>query len=346
MEDEDLEELRKDLGWVVDVPLFIDDKRVSSLYDITVEPVFSPYRKEEVAGQDEEENQSQVHASGNANLTVKTNSFFDFIGGGEVGVDGGLEYDKQNREQEIISYEAVRTPQRQLAQVLLKYRYSDITSDGPEDGNRRYEYVEDVSEFEWDDVTRDKSSPRDLLVLELPGSPQIHDEDGEWYGNYRTTLVPTAAEFEGGEVVPIYPKLESDFEKPPRYPQRDLVWNELGKYYERKCDEYSIGQKVGGNLRAARNAYWQWFYENFNAKDATRTIEEVAADNGRMRWIDFRLPVSEDGQTLHLHISAREQYDTGTFAYNFVKRGYKHGLILVGTLKSEPDMDVLAIYER
>jgi hypothetical protein len=39
-------------------------------------------------------------------------------------------------------------------------------------------------------------------------------------------------------------------------------------------------------------------------------------------------------------------YDTGTFAYNFIKRGYKHGIRLVGTLKSEPDMNVLAIYEK
>ena len=29
-----------------------------------------------------------------------------------------------------------------------------------------------------------------------------------------------------------------------------------------------------------------------------------------------------------------------------IKRGYKHGIRLVGTLKSEPDMNVLAIYER
>ena len=40
------------------------------------------------------------------------------------------------------------------------------------------------------------------------------------------------------------------------------------------------------------------------------------------------------------------RFSLGYFAYNFIKRGFKHGLRLVGTLKSEPDMNVLAIYEK
>lgn len=75
-------------------------------------------------------------------------------------------------------------------------------------------------------------------------------------------------------------------------------------------------------------------------------VEEAAAENGRIRWIDYRVPLTEDGDTLHLHLCPSGNYDTGTFAYNFVKRGYKHGLRLVGTLKSEPDMNVLAIYDK
>lgn len=346
MTDKDIYELQKDFGWLIDIPLFIDAHRVASLYDITVEPVFSPYRKEEVAGQEDEETDRQFRASGNAELTLETNSFLDLIGDAGVDISGDINYEGQDREQQVIAYEYASTPQRQLAQILLKYRSSNITSDGSEYDNRTYKYVEDVSGFDWDDIDRDKTSPRDLVALQLPGSPEIHDENVELNGDYRTTLVPTAAEFEDGEVVPIYPKLESDSEKPPRYPQRELVWNELGKYYERESDEYSEGEEVGDDLRAARKTYWQWFRDNFDSKSTTQTIEEVAADHGSIRWIDFRLPVSEDGQTLHLHLSARERYDTGTFAYNFVKRGYKHGLILVGTLKSEPDMDVLAVYER
>ncbi len=75
-------------------------------------------------------------------------------------------------------------------------------------------------------------------------------------------------------------------------------------------------------------------------------VEAAASTNGRIRWIDYRLPLTDEGDTLHLHICSASKYDAGVFGYNFIKRGYKHGLRIVGTLKSEPDMNVLAIYER
>jgi hypothetical protein len=52
------------------------------------------------------------------------------------------------------------------------------------------------------------------------------------------------------------------------------------------------------------------------------------------------------GDTLHLQVCPSGKFDTGTFAYNSIKRAYKHALQLVGTLKSDPDMDVLAIYDK
>jgi hypothetical protein len=75
-------------------------------------------------------------------------------------------------------------------------------------------------------------------------------------------------------------------------------------------------------------------------------VEAAATQHGRIHWIDYRLPLTQDGDTLHLHICPAGKYDTGVFAYNFIKRGFKHGARLVGTLKSEPDMNVLAIYEK
>lgn len=65
-----------------------------------------------------------------------------------------------------------------------------------------------------------------------------------------------------------------------------------------------------------------------------------------MLWIDYRVPLGPGMPYLHLHISGRGQYHTGTFAYQLVKRGFKHGLRIVGTMKSEPAMNVLAIFER
>ena len=79
---------------------------------------------------------------------------------------------------------------------------------------------------------------------------------------------------------------------------------------------------------------------------AGRATNAAASANGRISWIDYRVPLTEEGDTLHLHACPADKYNTGDFAYNLVKRGFKHGLRLVGTLKSEPDMNVLAIYER
>jgi hypothetical protein len=49
--------------------------------------------------------------------------------------------------------------------------------------------------------------------------------------------------------------------------------------------------------------------------------------------------------TLHLDVSARGDYDTGVFAYNFIRRGERYGLRIVGSLKSKPALNVLAAYE-
>ena len=94
-----------------------------------------------------------------------------------------------------------------------------------------------------------------------------------------------------------------------------------------------------------RKKYWAWFGENFNATQAMIAVEKVA-EGGRIRWIDYRVPLTFEGDSLHLHFCPEGRYDTGVFAYNLVKRGFKHGLRLVGPLKSEPDMNVLVVYEK
>ena len=49
--------------------------------------------------------------------------------------------------------------------------------------------------------------------------------------------------------------------------------------------------------------------------------------------------------TRHLDVSARGDYDTGVFAYNFIRRGERYWLRIVGSLKSKPALNVLAAYE-
>jgi len=124
----------------------------------------------------------------------------------------------------------------------------------------------------------------------------------------------------------ICPLKGRDDSKPPSYPDR-------------------IGS-TPQELRTERREYWRWFDTNFSATQAMIAVEEASREHGRIQWIDYRVPVTTEGDTLHLHVCPEGKFDTGVFAYNFIKRGYKHGLRLVGTLKSEPDMNVLAIYER
>lgn len=122
-------------------------------------------------------------------------------------------------------------------------------------------------------------------------------------------------------------RLAENGERPPKYP-------------EGKKDQ------TAEELREGRKKYWQWFNTNYNATTAMSEIEKSATQHGRIRWIDYRLPLNDEGDSLHLHVRPSGKYDTGDLAYNFVKRGYKPGIRIVGTLKSEPDMNVLAIYEK
>ncbi|MBX3418335.1 MAG: hypothetical protein KF851_12085 [Pirellulaceae bacterium] len=89
--------------------------------------------------------------------------------------------------------------------------------------------------------------------------------------------------------------------------------------------------------------YWQQIGETFEVQAALQAVEEKA---GNIQVIDFRVLVGETGETLHLQFSPRGRYPKITFAYNLIRRAYTHGLRLVGTLRTEPDMKVLAVYEK
>ena len=164
-------------------------------------------------------------------------------------------------------------------------------------------------------------------VLDLPGLEQAKERQLP-----TTKLIPMAAEFENGDIDPLYieliKRLGGGTSEPPKKPANTDIDEDVRNNYWRE--------------------YWGWFNDKFNAQKAIEVIEEAAGGaRRRIRWIAYRAPMGvEDSPPLHLHISPAGNYDTGVFAYNFIKRGYKHGVRLVGTLKSEPDMNVLAIYEK
>lgn len=160
-----------------------------------------------------------------------------------------------------------------------------------------------------DDILR---TPRMLAFIDFPP---------------RTQFQPMAGELNDGQVRTFFDVLVDKFKSdggtlPVRYP--DDPYTEKGK--------------------KDRDAYWQWFRQYWSANKAIQVIESVIGSGGRPRWIDYRVPVGEE--TLHLHVVGHGEVDTGVFAYNLVKRGWKHGLRVVGSMRSEPDLNVLAIYEK
>jgi hypothetical protein len=156
-----------------------------------------------------------------------------------------------------------------------------------------------------------RQTPRAMILLELSEGCK---------------LIPAAVELNDGTVKPLFEDLAKGF----------------GKKASSKAPDYP-----GSHAPVAkRNEYWRWFAENFDDRIALDTVEDTV-EGKKIQWIAFRVSYGNDaGPFLHLTLAPRGNYDTGVFGYNFINRGTKHGLRIVGTLKSEPDIDVLAIFER
>jgi hypothetical protein len=303
---------------------------VERFYDAVVKPESKVGKTTlEITDQTIKRLEGAVHLG--AQVSVKPNdlfkaiaSFFPFLsveakGDMKAGGKGGRENTK--KDSQTVELFPIETPQRQLVQLALHYVINH-----PE----RLSLVGNPADEKWRAPATIQGVPRQLVFLNVPGQEEAHQS-----GQPETKLIPTAAEFSDGKVVPLYINLrKKNGERPPRYP-------EIGDRSE-SGDLYETAEA----LQKGRKEYWQWFDENFSAQQAVEVVEETTFAHGRVLWIDYRLPIAQDGSTLHLHICPSGNYDTGVFAYNFIKRGLKHGLRLIGTLKSEPDMNVMAIYEK
>jgi hypothetical protein len=302
------------LHWLADAPLFIDADQIGRFYDAVVRP-----EHREAATTVEITESTAKNLSGELGLTAEVQPsdlleklatflpFLKFRLGAQA--KGQVSREKSAKESVTIEMYAIETPQRQLEHLTLHYLLNH---------RERLFLVDDPSSGKWRDSSEISRVPRAVTFLDLPGQ----DTTGE----RGTKLIPTAAEFGDGQIELIFKTLcREDGQRPPQYPEKPTA---------------------GKALQELRREYWQWFHGSYNATQAMIAVEEAANKHGRIRWIDYRLPLTDEGDTLHLHVSPAGQYDTGVFAYNFIKRGYKHGLRIVGTLRSEPDMNVLAIYEK
>ncbi len=290
------QQIPKELLWLLDAPLFIDEVLIEAFYDAILRP--------------ELDATALQLSSGVSNEFGGGLSFGALVPG--LGISASASTTRTHGES--TGYRVVSNPYRHLLSLALHY-HKNVP-----DRMRTATYIEIGGTYQaaendqpvWYDEPFISAVPRALLFIDLPPG---------------TKFIPAAAEVASADVYQLFEKIAEKFAsrshtKAPPYPGG--------------APEYADD----------RRKYWEWFSEHFNETIAMVTVEEEV--KGRpLNWIAYRVVLPGVGEPfLHLWVAGRGRFDTGTFAYNFVKRGFKHGLRIVGTLKSEPDLNVLAVFEK
>jgi hypothetical protein len=304
------------LAWLADAPLFIDGDQIERFYDAVVRPSSREESRKLIFTQ---ESMSELAGKGTLEAGLELSEFGSLVSGLfglKPSLTASLEGDlsKQDKKGQTIEITItdIDTPQRQL--VLLVLHYISLH-------RSRLFLARNTPVPEWSEPKLISAVPRGLVFIDLPGKPESAQRSLP-----QTKLIPMAAEFKDGKFELFFKKIRGkNGDEPPPFSSGILDAKEqLRKYHE----------------------YWQWFDTNFNPRKLIEIVEEASTANGRIQWIDYRLALSAEGHTLHLHLAANGLYDAGVFAYNFINRGFSHGLRIVGTLKSGPDINVLAVYEK
>jgi hypothetical protein len=295
------------LAWLADAPLFLDSQQVTAFYDAVVLP---ETQEGKITLSTKSLESATTTSKDGKTVGLEIGGLLKFFSlKGAISTEKGFGSVSSGEAGKTIELHPVSTPHRQLLHLALHYALEI-----PE----RLLIVSKPDINEWRESAWISAVPRGLVFVDFPPGSKF---------------IPVAAELSGGKVSLYYDRTK---EGAPPYPEASSELNDNGK------------------LQALRREYWQWHIANFSALGATSLVEQEAAKQiddkvggtGRLRWIDYRTPVNDAGDTVHLHVSGRESYDTGVFAYNLIKRGATHGLRVVGTMKSGPDMNVLAIFER
>ncbi len=296
--------------WLFDAPLFIDDLQIKSLYYALALPEYS---EESVTIATKELCVSKWNTDGQLEVSTGTGALLAELLASinaKVTAKAGFGREKTRGSEKTIKLNPVDSAERRLLNLSAHYaaKFSDHVWN-----------VRGLQHVEWlGSATYSASGPKPLVFLDV-------DPD--------TPIVPMAAELSEGKVVLFFDKIKealqsSDVGPVPDYPRDGNA---------QKMDEY-----------------WSWFdkakpYGFHSSYKLKGVVEDVIGANGRPRWIDCRVPLGPPGQqheSLHLNIRGRQNYDTGDFAYRLVHRARKHGFRVVGTLKSGPALNVLALYEK
>lgn len=316
--------------FLADTPLFVDNSLVNRLYDA----VFRP--EVELASQsDATTSEVAAKVAGGAKATVEIQAkvpplltlFGLDVANAKAGLEGSLSGEGSGRRASTgtNNYLAVKSTERNLEKIVSLYaqKYgrrlfwvgSDLT-----EGRSLEEPSQPQS---WEDMGRElgKPGPRPLVVLDLEKGASLMPMFGELTNGKGCELLR--------DFLALREKRNDDPPRPP-YPRSSMPAEEQVK---------------------VRRAYWQHVLSRFDSQEVLQSIESAAgAEKARFDWIDFRALIDLEKAGLveppHLHLMPRGEYSTGTFAYQTVRRGWRYGLRVIGTLKRGQDINVLAIYER
>lgn len=292
-------ELPKELLWLADAPLFIDEKQVDAFYDAVLQP-------------DYEEIGRSLGRTVSANTTIGADLTVGAVFSPLVSGGTSASHERGSEEESGSNWNRIANPYRRLLGLVLRYATEPSLRSRLlfVDGERCVDAGGTEIDLAFPDYPR--RSPRAMVMLEVPPN---------------TKFLPAALEIEGtGSVVTVYKtfaqRLEAKDGTPPQ-------------------PEFKSGSDAGS--KQAQAEYWQWFVDHYDRQIALEVVEE-AVTSGPISWIAYRIPLQ--GEFVHLHFAGRGRYDTGTFGYQLLARANRHGLRIVGRLKPEPDINVLAAFEH
>jgi hypothetical protein len=305
------ETVLKRLWWLADSPLFIDDHLIAGFYDAVVRPEFELQGK--TVGEIDEKTRALL-LGGAAEGQLGLPAFLSALANvkADVKAERTAASSKQARTEH--EWKAVRTAGRNLEELVAVYV-------GQQKFHERLLFTEcparsittlagrtvDFPTF----AESNDSFPRSLVFIELrPGA----------------AIIPTMCEFSMGGFEPLYERLIA------------RLW---------PCDSGrpTYPSESSSTASEERRAYWKAINDRYQSRAAMEVLENAMSDGRKLEWIDFRLPLTSEGDTLHLHVCPQGRYSAGTFGYNFIRRGNRKGVRIVGSLKRGPDVNVLAIFE-
>jgi hypothetical protein len=304
----------KRLWWLADAPLFIDESLLANFFDAVVRPEFELQGKT-IGAISEKAHELLLGGTGGAEIglpafltTVLPDAKAKFEGKVERKTSGSSHSSQQEE------WKPVQTASRKLEELIAVYvanhHFHDrlLFMDCPNSSIQALSGK--TMQFESFAEGSD-AFPRALVFLEVkPGAK----------------IIPTMCEFMEGGLAPLYEQLISKL-----WPEGNLK------------PQYPAASSAQAS--EDRRTYWNAISQRYDSRIAMEVLEAAVEGKSRLDWIDFRVRLDDAGETLHLHISPRGVYSAGTFGYNFMRRGDRKGVRIVGALKRGPDLNVLAMFE-